>query len=242
LKRDDAQRQLSSSPPVVAGGALVMPAGLLTRLPGHGGQATTSQHAAVAAVLRIEAGLGRTPRPATPEEQGYDVESRAADGSPLFSTVRHRATNADTFLITRSELGVARNAEGNHVLALVDGHQVRYVPSSPADPCPRQPKTPAFRLGSPDRPQEQPQFRLANMSRLPDVVSGILDIMSSSPYGSGCGQDISRWTAQRGTASAAARGTDPGSARRGGRGDPADGRGDRGRRLRAVGVPGPGDL
>ena len=56
-----------------------------------------------------------------------------------------------------------------------------------------------------------------------------------------CGQDISCRTAQRGTASAAARGTHPGSARRGGRGDPqtivAVEAGDD----RAVGVPGPGE-
>lgn len=49
----------------------------------------------------------------------------AADGSPLFIAVRNRA--ADALLITRSELGVARNIEDNHVLALVDGDQVRYL-------------------------------------------------------------------------------------------------------------------
>ncbi|MGH3297408.1 MAG: helicase-related protein, partial [Trebonia sp.] len=123
----DAQRELSSSPPVVAGGALVVPVGLLARLRGHGGQGTTSHHAAIATVLRTEARLGRTPRPVTAEEQGYDVESRTTDGSPLFIMVRHRLVNADTFLITRSELGVARNTGGRHVLALVDGDQVRYV-------------------------------------------------------------------------------------------------------------------
>lgn len=122
----DAQRQLSSSPPVVAGGALVVPAGLLVQLHGDGDQGTLSHHAAVAAVLRAEVRLGRTPRPVTPEEQGYDLESRAVDGSPLFILVRHRA-DADTFLITRSELGVARNTGGSHVLALVDGDEVRYV-------------------------------------------------------------------------------------------------------------------
>jgi len=124
----DAQRQLSSTPPVVAGGALVVPGGLLARLCGDGGGwGTASQQAAIASVLRTEVDLGRTPRQATPEEQGYDVESRAADGSPLFITVRHRAANTDTFLVTRSELGVARNTEGSHVLALVDGHHMRYV-------------------------------------------------------------------------------------------------------------------
>ena len=69
--------------------------------------------------------MGRAPRTAAPEEQGYDVESRAADGSPLFIAVRDRA--ADALLITRSELGVARNIGDNHVLALVDGDQLRYL-------------------------------------------------------------------------------------------------------------------
>ena len=121
----DAQRQLSSSPPIVAGGALVVPAGLLSRLPDRGVLETTSQRAAITAVLRSEAALGRTPRPATADEQGYDVESRAADGSPLFIMVRHRT--ADAFLVTRSELGVARNTGDRHVLALVDGDRMRYV-------------------------------------------------------------------------------------------------------------------
>jgi hypothetical protein len=123
----DAQRQLSSSPPVVAGGALVVPVGLLARLHGSVRQEATSHDAAMTAVLRIEAGLGRTPRRAGPEEQGYDVESRAVDGSPLFITVRHRTSGTNPFLITRSELGVARNTGARHVLALVDGDQVRYL-------------------------------------------------------------------------------------------------------------------
>jgi superfamily II DNA or RNA helicase len=125
----DAQRQLSSSPPVVVGGALVIPAGLLTHMTGQTGQwsAGADQRRAVAAVLDTERALGRAPRQAPPEEQGYDVESRAADGTPLFIAVRHRATGTGTFLVTRSELGVARNTADRHVLALVDGDCVRYV-------------------------------------------------------------------------------------------------------------------
>ena len=128
LAQLDAQRQLSSSPPVVAGGALVVPAGLLARLRGQGGgHGPSSRDAAVAAVLRAETSLGRTARRTAPEEQGYDVESRAADGSALFIMVRHREAGGSDFLVTRSELGVARNTGGNHLLALVDDGHVRYL-------------------------------------------------------------------------------------------------------------------
>lgn len=126
LAQLDAQRQLSSSPPVVAGGALVVPAGLLTRPRGQvSGHGPSSRDAGVAAVLRAETSLGRTARRTAPEEQGYDVESRTGDGSPLFIMVRQR--EADDFVVTRSELGVARNTGDNHVLALVDDGHVRYI-------------------------------------------------------------------------------------------------------------------
>jgi Protein NO VEIN, C-terminal len=128
LAQLDAQRQLSSSPPVVAGGALVVPAGLLAQLRGQiSGHGPSSRDAAIAAVLRAETSLGRTARRTAPEEQGYDVESRTADGSPLFIMVRHREAGGSDFLVTRSELGVARNTGGNHVLALVDDGHVRYL-------------------------------------------------------------------------------------------------------------------
>ncbi|HLI38176.1 MAG TPA: DUF3883 domain-containing protein [Streptosporangiaceae bacterium] len=89
--------------------------------------AGADQRRAVAAVLDTERALGRAPRQAPAEEQGYDVESRAADGTTLFIVVRDRPAGAGTFLVTRSELGVARNTAGRHVLALVDGDRVRYV-------------------------------------------------------------------------------------------------------------------
>lgn len=128
----DAERQLSSTPPIVVGGALVIPAGLLSRR--HGGTGTppwtTTRLAAIQAVMAAEHALGRTPVEVSPGGQGYDIESRAPDGTPLFIAVKHKFPGADSFSIAQSEIGVARNIGHRHVLALVDGQQVRYLRSS----------------------------------------------------------------------------------------------------------------
>jgi hypothetical protein len=118
----DAEAQLASSPPVVAGGALVIPAGLLARLSDgrHASlrQAMTRQDA-VRAVLAAERSAGRVPVEIPSGHQGYDIESRAKDGPPLFITVKRNIPGSDVFLLTQSEFGLARNAPDRHVLALV---------------------------------------------------------------------------------------------------------------------------
>src|SRR5690242_18627048 len=73
-----------------------------------------------------------------------------------------------------------------------------------------------------------------------DLVSGLLDTESSEVYIPWCGEDHGQGPAQSGADRPAAARPHPGAARRGGRRDQADGRRDRGRRLRAVGVPGAG--
>jgi hypothetical protein len=125
----DAERQLSSAPPVVVGGALVIPMGLLSRLCGRPGAlpGTTTRLAAIQTVMAAERSLGRIPVVVPPEGQGYDIESRAPDGTPLFITVKHGLPGADSFSVAQSEIGVARNTERRHVLALVEGSAVRYV-------------------------------------------------------------------------------------------------------------------
>ena len=141
----EAERQLAAGPPMVAGGALVLPAGLLSRLIGArtapatraGPDATAGHDAAIVAVLNAEARLGRFPERARAGAQGYDIESRTPAGSSLFILVRNRAPRADEFTVTRSELGVAHNTAGRHLLVLADGEQLRYVPdglATVADP------------------------------------------------------------------------------------------------------------
>jgi hypothetical protein len=136
----DAERQLAPQPPVVAGGALVIPAGLLAKLAGtppgavaeHARDTAATERAAVEAVLAAEEAIGRQPVEMPPNNKGYDIESKAADGTLWFIEVKGRIAGAETFTITRSEIGVGRNKADTHVLALVEvgddgAFEVRYV-------------------------------------------------------------------------------------------------------------------
>ena len=140
LEALDAQRQLSSLPPVVAGAALVVPAGLLSSWQGAPAKDVAEQararsaveRAALDAVLAIERALGHTPVEMPPNNKGYDIESKAADGSLLFLEVKGRARGAESFTVTRSEIGVGRNMPGQHILALAEvpaagSPDVRYI-------------------------------------------------------------------------------------------------------------------
>jgi hypothetical protein len=124
----DAERQLSSVPPVVAGGALVLPARLLATFRGadadqiaaHARDRSATERAAVDAVLAIERALGRNPAEMPPNNKGFDIESRDAAGNLLFIEVKGRAAGAETFTVTRSEVAVGRNKPGQHILALAE--------------------------------------------------------------------------------------------------------------------------
>src|ERR1022692_1721605 len=140
LEELDAERQLSSIPPVVSGGALVVPAGLLTSL-GSGTadevdssarRRSATERAALDAVMALERSLGRSPVEMAPNNMGYDIESKDPEGALLFITVKGRSSGADTFTVTRSELGIGRNKPAQHVLALATGARtaqpnVRYL-------------------------------------------------------------------------------------------------------------------
>jgi len=138
----EKERQLSPLPPVVIGGALVVPAGLLDRLQG-GRQAEPSQFArdtehvaklALEAVLASELRLGFVPRDVSDEKCGYDVESRIpGTGKLRFIEVKGRAKGAETVTVTKNEILTALNKPEEFILAVVevDGEQVtpRYVHS-----------------------------------------------------------------------------------------------------------------
>jgi len=70
--------------------------------------------------VAVERALGHDPVEMPPGNKGYDIESRTADGSLLFLEVKGRARGAETFTVTRSEIGVGRNMPGQHILALAE--------------------------------------------------------------------------------------------------------------------------
>jgi superfamily II DNA or RNA helicase len=128
----EAERQLAPLPPVVTGGALVVPAGLLASSRGAAHERSFAERAGLNAVMTAERALGRDPVQLPPGHTGYDIESRTAAGSLLFIQVKARARGAQTFTLTRTEIGIGRNAAGRHILALVEvppagPPDVRYV-------------------------------------------------------------------------------------------------------------------
>ena len=137
----DQERQLSPLPPVVAGGALVIPRGLLERLRGerskapalHARETERVERIAVEAVLAAERRLERDPEEKPRNNPGYDILSRPANGGPLlFIEVKGRVAGAPTFTITKNEVLYALNKGTEYILALVrvDGDEageIRYI-------------------------------------------------------------------------------------------------------------------
>ena len=79
-----------------------------------------AERAALDAVLTIERALGHDPVEMPPNNKGYDIESRTADGSLLFLEVKGRRRGTETFTVTRSAVGVGRNTPAQHILALAE--------------------------------------------------------------------------------------------------------------------------
>jgi len=136
----EQERKLSPLPPVVVGGAMVIPAGLLERLKGTRTQPETFaketarvEAMAIAAVLQAEQKLGFVPKDVSAEKRGYDIESAIpGTGRLRFIEVKGRAKGAKTVTITKNEILTALNKPDDFILAIVptDGDQAdepRYI-------------------------------------------------------------------------------------------------------------------
>ncbi len=124
LKRD---RQISPMPPVVVGGVLVIPKGLVDSVAGReevssSPTADTQASAALArkAVMETERRLGFEPTDREFERLGYDIESRVPEtGSLRFIEVKGRVSDADDVTVTRNEILTALNKPDRFILAIV---------------------------------------------------------------------------------------------------------------------------
>ncbi len=133
------ERKLSPLPPVVVGGALIVPLGLLRRLCGagvppalHAQDTQRSEQLAMAAVMAAERALGYVPRDVSDQKLGYDIESAVPnEGRLRFIEVKGRVNGATTVTITKNEILTGFNKPDDFILAigLIDGEQVevRYV-------------------------------------------------------------------------------------------------------------------
>jgi superfamily II DNA or RNA helicase len=123
------EKQLAPLPPVVIGGALVVPAGLLERVRGertaepaaYARDTERVERLAVDAVLAHERALGREPLEMPRNNPGYDVLSKdPGSGEFLFIEVKGRVEGAPTVTVTRNEILTALNKPAQYVLALVE--------------------------------------------------------------------------------------------------------------------------
>jgi superfamily II DNA or RNA helicase len=129
----EKEKLISAMPPVVVGGAIVIPRGLLCSLMGKPAALTTDavarrevELAAMKAVMDIEVSLGNIPRDVSVAKCGYDVESlipkeKRGNLSPLrFIEVKGRVKGADTVTVSKNEILTAFNKPDEYILAIVE--------------------------------------------------------------------------------------------------------------------------
>jgi hypothetical protein len=124
----EQERKLSPLPPVVVGGAMVIPGGLLARLKGVVSQpdvfareTARVEALAMAAIMQAEERLGFAPRDISSEKRGYDIESSIPNTGRLrFIEVKGRVRGATTVTITKNEILTGLNKPDEFILALVE--------------------------------------------------------------------------------------------------------------------------
>ena len=137
------EAQLSPLPPVVLGGLLIVPMGLINKISGKDNSKVKESNSpsdtlisaakARAIVMEIERELGFIPIDRELEKLGYDVESKAPNSGKLrFIEVKGRISGAQTITVTRNEILYSLNKPDDFILAIVeflsdDDHKVHYI-------------------------------------------------------------------------------------------------------------------
>ena len=146
LEQLEMERLITSQPPRVRGGMVVIPQGLLAaRAPVSTTDSTPRgfsddadarraiETAAMTAVIAIEQALGNTPTDVSAQKIGYDVISFDPKTQHLrFIEVKGRVVGADTVMITRQEVITSLHEPDKYILAIVEvdagfARQPRYV-------------------------------------------------------------------------------------------------------------------
>lgn len=140
----EKERRISPMPPIVTGGALIIPKGLLRTLmeketPGilGTGDRQAVEYAAMNAVIQIEKSLGYQPKDVSAAKSGYDVESfvpeekrtSLASHALRMIEVKGRAKGAITVTVSKNEILTALNKPEEFILAIVevDGKNTRVI-------------------------------------------------------------------------------------------------------------------
>lgn len=124
----EAERHIISETPVIAGGALIVPAGLLALRTGEGAgaDATARKHVetvAMEAVLAAERALGNAVADVSAEKCGWDITSITEAQEVRHIEVKGRAKEQTSITVSRNEMLYGLNQADKFILAvvLVDG-------------------------------------------------------------------------------------------------------------------------
>ena len=128
----DYEKAQAAQPPVVHGGALVIPAAMLRmHAPDVDREAETRdprriEVIAMAAVMGAERAAGRFLEDVSASNRGWDVESHEPDGRLRFIEVKGRKVGATTVCVTKNELLTCMNKREQYYLTVivVDGDRV----------------------------------------------------------------------------------------------------------------------
>lgn len=133
LAEIETEKMISPAPPVIVGGALVIPRGLLHSLMGapnvgtfgHG-DLEAVEYAAMKAVMDIETELGFIPHDVSGAKIGYDVESdipkelRRDTTCLRFIEVKGRTKGATSVTVSKNEILTGLNKPDEFILAIVE--------------------------------------------------------------------------------------------------------------------------
>ncbi len=136
------EAQISPLPPVVFGGVLLVPQGLVNTMTGSSisfnpaSSPVDTQAAAArarAVIMEVERNLGFEPTDREFEKLGYDIESRVpGTGKLRFIEVKGRVSGAETITVTKNEILYSLNKPEDFILAIVEflpsgDHKVHYL-------------------------------------------------------------------------------------------------------------------
>ncbi len=130
MKDLQEERLVSPLPPVITGGALIVPIGFLNRVKGvvdatdigmFARETARVEQLAMSAVIEAERILGFSPIDVSSRKIGYDIESGIPGSGHLrFIEVKGRVKGAPTVTVTKNEILTAFNKPEEFILALVE--------------------------------------------------------------------------------------------------------------------------
>jgi superfamily II DNA or RNA helicase len=140
MEQLELESQISALPPVILGGLVVVPIGLLAKITGQSvstvkdavDKLAVAEHARKI-IMDVERSLGFEPIDREFEKLGYDIESKdPKTGKLRFIEVKGRASGQQTLTVSRNEILYSLNTPDDFILGLVefirgDSHQVHYL-------------------------------------------------------------------------------------------------------------------